>query len=187
LQGKSLNTVLLAIIAVLTLALAVMSIFLFTTLNSKGVAGVGKAKLSAEQVVPPAEQARFNLYQVDAKGEVDTEKSGDAVFNIKSTENQPNSFLMASISVVYNGGSKNKLLEERKKLLQNLYISDFRQAAIEYFRSKSYDELQQADAMQKAGEDLQAIFSGIIGEDPEDPAKKIILKIVFDKWIIQQQ
>ena len=180
-QGKSLNTILLAIIAVLTLALAVMSIFLFTTIKSnKAATSEGIVKQTTDRIVPPEEQAEFNLYAV---GSDDTSgKAGDAVFNIKSTVEYPNSFIMASISVIYDGGEKNTLLEQRKTLLENTYLSELKQAAIEYFRTKSFEELQTQDAMQKSRDSLKEIFSKIISEGSDE---KIILKIVFDKWIIQ--
>lgn len=179
-QGKSLYTILLSIIAVLTLALAVMVIFLFTAFNTnKANPAEATEKSATERVVPPEEQAEFNLYTTGAEA---ASGKGDAVFNIKSTEEHPNSFLMASISVVYDGGDKNTLLEKRKTLLENTYLSEFKQATIEYFRDQSYEDLQSEDSMQKSRNSLKDIYSKIISQDPEE---KIILKIIFDKWIIQ--
>jgi flagellar basal body-associated protein FliL len=178
LTGKSLNTILLAIIAVLTLALAVMSVFLFTAGNDKKTTVEETEKKTTERVVPPEEQAEFNLYA----GDSEEANAGDAVFNIKSTEDHPNSFLMASVSIIYDGGSKNELLETRKSLLKSTYLSDLKQATIEYFRGKTFEELQATDAMQIARDNLKEIYSKIISQDPEE---KIILRIVFDKWIIQ--
>lgn len=177
--GKSINTILLAIIAVLTLALAVMSIFLFTANNASKENNDGNVSANTnERVVPTSEQAEFNLYGL---GNADP-KAADALFNIKSSDDYPNNFLMTSISIVYDGGKKNELLEKRKLLLESTYLSEFKQTAIEYFRAKSFEELQAPDAMQNARRDLKDLYNGIASENPDE---KIILKIVFNKWIIQ--
>lgn len=177
-QGKTLNTILLAIIAVLTLAVAVLVIFLFTTINA------GKPKTDnqtdkpaiKQRVVPIDEQAEFYLYSED-KG-----KPKDAILSLKGTEEKPNSFLMTSISVTYDAGEKNKLLEKRKLLLEQTYIGELRQATMEYFRSKSVADLNKDDAVKTARDELITIFNGILSKNPDE---KIIINIVFENWIIQ--
>lgn len=171
-QGKTLYTILLSIIAVLTLALAVMVIFIFTAFNGNS----GKAspqetqKPLVERVVPNEEQAELKLYE-----------SNEAVFNIKSTETHPNSFLMASISIIYDGGKKNKLLEERKLLLEK-NISGLKQASIKYFLGQSFEDLSADDAMEKAQTSLKNTFNEIVRTDSEDA---IVIDVIFDKWIKQ--
>jgi flagellar basal body-associated protein FliL len=179
LQGKTLYTILLSIIAVLTLALAVLVIFIFTAFNTGKTDTTVKANAnsSAERVVPPEEQAELKLYSAESD-----DKNGDSVFNIKSTQEHPNSFLMASVSIIYDAGEKNKLLESRKSLLEKTYLSELKQATIEYFRNQSFEDLQASDAMQKARDSLKDIYSGIISSNKD---LNIIIKIVFDKWIIQ--
>jgi flagellar basal body-associated protein FliL len=175
LQGKTLYTILLSIIAVLTLALAVMIIFVFTAFN--GNDGVPSSKESQKplvgRAVPKEEQAEFQLYGKEGNNE--------AVFNIKSTESHPNSFLMASISIIYDGGKKNKKLEERTALIEK-NLSMLKQDAIKYFLSQSFDDLSAADAMEKARTALKASFNEIVSVDSEE---MIIIDVVFDKWIKQ--
>lgn len=179
-QGKSLNAILLAIVAVLALALAVTSIFLFTTVNNKETSDEEIDQTVGNRSVPADEQAETNLYAV---GSDDTSgKAGEAVFNLKSTEKNPNSFIMVSISIIYDAGDKKALLEQHKQLLESTYLSELKQATIEYFRGKSFEELQSPDAMEQAREALKDIYNGIISPDPEE---QIILRIVFDRWIIQ--
>ena len=176
-QGKTLYTILLAIIAVLTLSLAVLIIFVFTTFSSNHSAAVDKNQRPADQVVVPAEeQAELTLYGAG------TDSKTDGVFNLKSTKDHPNSFLMASVSIKYDGGKKNKFLEERKQLFEVTYLSQLRQATIEFFRGKSYDDLKSTDAMQECRDELKEIYGQIISESAD---AKIILRVVFDKWILQ--
>lgn len=180
-QGKTLYTILLSIIAVLTLALAVLVIFLFTTFNSSKVNPDEKdVKTSEERVVPTAEQARVNLYSV---GSEDTSgKAGQAIFNLKPSEDHASSFLMASISIVYDGGPKNEKLAARQELFEKTYLGELKEATIEYFRSKTYEDIVADNSMQVARDSLKEIYSKIISQDPEE---KIILKIVFEQWIPQ--
>lgn len=172
-QGKSLYTILLSIIAVLTLALTVMIIFIFTAFNTnRGVSSGETPKPLIERAVPKEEQVEFQLY-----GE-----GNEAIFNIKSTEDHPNSFLMASISIIYDGGKKNKLAEERKQLL-NKNLSMLKQACIKYFMSQSFEELSGEEAMDKARTSLKVAFNEIVRTDDSEEA--IIIDVVFDKWIRQ--
>ncbi|NLX63695.1 MAG: flagellar basal body-associated FliL family protein [Clostridiaceae bacterium] len=167
-------TILLSIIAVLTLALAVMIIFIFTAFNTnRAIPSSGETpKPLVERVVPKEEQVEFKLY-----GE-----TNEAIFNIKSTETHPNSFLMASISIIYDGGKKNKQVEERKELL-NKNLSLLKQACIKYFMSQSYEDLNGEEAMDKARASLKDAFNEIVRTDDSDEA--IIIDVVFDKWIRQ--
>lgn len=175
-QGKTLYTILLSIIAVLTLALAVMVIFIFTAFNSNSgkPSSQETQKPLVERAVPKEEQAELQLY-------ANSDGSNEAVFNIKSTETNPNSFLLASISIIYDGGKKNKLLEERTLLLKK-NISMLKQASIKYFMGQSFEDLSAEDAMEKARTSLKTTFNEIIRTDSEDV---IVIDIVFDKWIKQ--
>ncbi len=173
-QGKTLYTILLSIIAVLTLALAVLIVILFTYNAGKTL----PVKQNVQRTVPPEEQAVFRLY-----GSSERNGSNDAVFNIKNDDKHPNSFIMASISIIYDGGKRNKHLEKRTELIERVYLSQLKQATIEYFRGKTFDELQESDAMEDARKNLMETFNNILSnEGTEEP---FIIKVVFDKWIIQ--
>ena len=88
---------------------------------------------------------------------------------------------MASISIIYDGGKKNKLLEERTLLLKK-NISMLKQASIKYFMGKSFDDLSEENAMEEARSSLKTTFNEIVRTDSEDA---IVIDIVFDKWIKQ--
>lgn len=177
-QGKSLYAILLSIIAVLALALAVLVIFLFTTFNNINRTPTAATETPAPtaRVVPPAEQVEVNLYASADSA------SGDSVFNLKPSPAHEASYLMASISVVYDAGEKSKLLTERTALIDSSK-SEFKQAAIEYFLGLTYEDLTGDPAsMQKARDTLKDTFSGILAKSSKD---NIILKIIIDKWNIQ--
>lgn len=174
-QGKTLYTILLSIIAVLTLALAVMVIFVFTAFNSNTANPSQETqKPLIERAVPKEEQAELKLFE-------NPDGSNEAVFNIKSTETHPNSFLMVSVSIIYDGGKRNRLLEERKLLLEK-NLSMLKQACIKYFMNQSFEELGEEDAMEKARNALKVSFNEIVRTDSED---MIVIDVVFDKWIRQ--
>lgn len=176
-QGKSLYTILLSIIAVLTLALAVLIIFIFTTLNSTAANPPKTDGVVVSRVVAPEEMAEFKLCgSVDEDGNEDK----DGIFNIKSTEDHPGSYILVSVSIIYDGGDKNALLEQRKALLEKTYSSELKQETIEYFMGKTFNELHAPGAIQEAQGALKDTYCKIIGED-----SNIILKVVFGKWLIQ--
>jgi len=169
LQGKTLYTILLSIIAVLTLALGVLVIFLFTTYNSNKVnPDAGKPTKSA---VPVEQQQRFSLYEADE------------VFVLKESKDHPNSFLMTAITIVYDKGTeKEKVAEARKTLIEQTYLGELKEATIEFFGSKTYEELKAENAMQQARDSLLEIYNKIISQDPDE---KLIIKVIFEKWIPQ--
>lgn len=176
-QGKSLYTILLSIIAVLTLALAVLVIFLFTTYNGINPDKQADAARNSQQVrnVPPEEQARLNLYAGDDG------TSGDAIFNLKSSPAHENSFLKASVTIIYDAGEKKKHLEERTALLKEC-LGEFKEACIEYFRSQTYEDLTGDNAMDKARDTLRDKFNSILDGRTDE---RIVLRVVFEGWIIQ--
>ena len=177
-QGKSLYAILISIIAVLALALAVMVIFLFATynrLNTNQESGnvIDLPKKTRE--VPPDEEARLNLYaREDGTG-------GEAIFNLKSSPAHENSFLKASITIVFDAGEKKKHLETRTQLMKDC-VGEFKEACIEYFRSQTYEQLTDEAAMEKARDALKEKFNGIVSKRTDE---QLILRVVFEDWIVQ--
>ena len=178
-QGKSLYAILLSIIAVLALALAVLVIFLFTTYNNMktGNAAASATPTSQEaREVPPDEEGQFILYST---GEG---TSADAIFNLKTSPAHDGSFLMATITIFYDAGSKKaKNPEDRSLIFQN-YKSELKQACIAYFLGLTYEDISEDSAMEKASDTLKDSFNSILEGKDKD---KIVLRIVFDKWIKQ--
>lgn len=172
-QGKTLYTILLSIIAVLTLALAVMIIFIFTAYsgaNAKPQQGDEVEKVQRD--VPPDEQAEYKLYSED---------DGNGIFTIKASEKHPNSYLLCSISIIYDGGKKNRKLDERQKLLEKS-DSLLKQATVKYFLSKSYEDLSEEDAMEEARAALKAAYNDIVSVDSEE---LLVIDVVIFKWMKQ--
>lgn len=176
-QGKSLYAILLSIIAVLALALAVLVIFLFTTYNRINPDQGANATEPPQQIrnVPPEEQARLNLYA----GEDGT--GGVAIFNLKSSPTHENGFLKASVSIVFDAGEKKKHLETRTGIVKES-VGEFKEACIEYFRSQTFEQLSEDNAMEKARDALKDKFNSILSDRVEE---RIILRVVFEDWIIQ--
>ena len=169
-RGKLPYIILFVIIAVLGIALAVVSIFYFVASNPP----VEEGDAIETTVVEPANLVEYSPYTT----------SDNPVFNLKKTEANPNSFIMASVSIIYDSGEKKKIQEERTEIVQVKYLSQLKQAVIEYFLGKSYEDLTAEGAMATARDDLKQIFNEIIGSTPRD---QFIYQIVFDKWIIQSQ
>lgn len=176
-QGKSLYSILLSIIAVLALALAVMVIFLFTTYHGLNSNQKADATGASQQVreVPPEDQATLNLYA----GEDGV--SGDAIFNLKSSTAHDNSYLKASVTIVFDAGKKKKELENRTQIL-NECLGELKEACIEYFRGQTYEQLSEDDAMEKARDTLKDKFNAILSSRIDE---NIILRVVFEDWVIQ--
>jgi flagellar basal body-associated protein FliL len=88
---------------------------------------------------------------------------------------------MTSVSIIYDGGKKNRKLEKRKELLEK-NDSLLKQATIKYFLSKSFEELSENNAMEEARKALKDAFNEIVSKDSEE---LIIIDVVIVKWMKQ--
>lgn len=177
-QGKALYAILLSIIAVLTLALAVLVIFLFTTYNNIKPANSAEASPTAaanRDVVPEDEQGKFVLFtKTDGSAE-------NAVFNLKPSPAYKDSFMMVSITITYDMG-KDKDPEGKRKAIISTYTSELREACIAYFRAQTYEDITEEAAMNKARDTLKDTFNSIMAGKSKE---KLVIRVTFDKWIVQ--
>lgn len=171
-QGKSLYTILLSIIAVMALALAVMIVFLFTAFRSTPADPSQETKPPLkERAVPIDEQVEFTLY------------STGEIFSIKSTEEHPNSFIKTSVSIIYDGGKKNKKLEERKELIEK-NVTKLKNATVKYFMSQGLEDLQKGNQTIELSEAaLKNAYNEIVSVESED---MIIIDVIIMEWIVQE-
>lgn len=180
-EGKGIYTILLAIVAVLTLAVAVLVIFLFTTFNRGTVtAGNGETlpdTVATERPVPPDELKEYIIYTGEGA-------SGSGLFNLKATPEHPEGYLMVTFSVKYDVGPKRKLEEERTALVEATYASELKQAASLYFGNLTYEEANDTATRQKAADTLRDTFNEIVNTGVTEK-QVIIYKVVFDKWLVQ--
>lgn len=175
-QGKSLYAILLSIIAVLALALAVLVIFLLTTYNNIKPVEQPDPTEEAREVVPDEERGKFVLF-TDSGG-----APQDAVFNLKPSPAHSDSYAMVNVTIVYDMGTDKDPEGKRLKLFSETYLSELRQACIQYFRSQTYEDLIEESALDKASDTLKDKFNVILEGKSKD---KIVLKIIFDKMILQ--
>lgn len=163
-QGKTLYTILLSIIAVMALALAVLIILFFTAFNGSRINPAAETnKHPIERAVPSDEQAEYNLY---SEGEI---------FKIKNNGNQTNGFIQSSVSIVFDGGKKNKKLDERKLLIEK-NISKLKQATVKYFLGKNFEELDRIDDAQEA---LKVAYNEIVSANSEE---LLIIDVIIVEW-----
>ena len=95
-ESKSIYTILLAIIAVLTLALAVLIIFLFVTYNPNVKAAAGGIQADgtiAERIVPDDEMIEFKLFGGEEK-----------MFALKSEPEHPDAIALVSVTLKWDAG-----------------------------------------------------------------------------------
>lgn len=155
----------------MALALAVMIVFLFTAFNATPAdpSQLTKPPL-LERAVPSEEQAEFSLY---SEGEV---------FSIKSTDTHSNSFIKTSVSITFDGGKKNKKLEDRKALIERS-SARLKNATVKYFMSQGFEDLQDGKETIEAVESaLKAAYNDIVSAESED---MIIIDVIVMEWIVQ--
>jgi flagellar basal body-associated protein FliL len=180
LEGKGIYTILLAIVAVLTLAVAVLVIFLFTTFNSRVVTGTESTQpvsVATERPVPPDELKEYVMYTGEGS-------NASGLFNLKASPEHPEGYLMVTFSVKYDVGPKRKLEEDRTALVEATYASELKQAASLYFGNLTYEDASDIATRQKAADTLRDTFNEIVNAGVTEK-QVIVYKVVFDKWLVQ--
>lgn len=166
-EGKKTNIVLLSIIAVLSLALAVLIIFLFILYpNQKQQSDkiIDSDDFISERVVADDEMIEFKLFD----GE-------DKLLALKDEPNHPDSIVLVKVSIKCDTGPKRKN-EEKVTNLVSLYTSDLEQAVGDYFAAMTYTEAKDVETRYKARDELMEIFNNILNEN-KNAKQKIVYKV----------
>ncbi len=171
-EGKSIYTILLAIIAVLTLALAVLIIFLFVSYNPNNQATVGTQPDTAmnERVVPDDEMIEFKLFN----GE-------DKLFALKAEPQNPEAIIMVSVSIKCDVGPKRKQETYITNLVTVSYISELEEAVGDYFADMTLTEAKQLETRYKARDDLMNIFNDILNANKK-PKEKMVYRVTLQMF-----
>lgn len=167
-EGKSIYTILLAIIAVLSLALAVLIIFLFISYpNQQSAKRIQADNSISERVVPDDEMIEFKLFNGEEK-----------MFALKSEPEHQDSIVMVSVSIKCDAGIKRKKEEEITNLVSVLYLSELEQAVGDYFAAMTLTEAKEVETRYKARDDLIEIFNNILNENKQIK-EKIVYKVTL--------
>jgi len=172
LESKSIYTILLAIIAVLTLALAVLIIFLFVTYNPN-VRAAGEVQADStmkERIVPDDEMIEFKLFNGEEK-----------MFALKSEPEHPDPIVLVSVSLKCDAGQKKKKADEITKLITELYLSELEEAVGDYFAAMTLTEAKELETRYKARDDLMNTFNEILNAN-KHPKEKIVYKVTLQMF-----
>ena len=176
-EGKGIYTIMLSIIAVLSVALAGIIIFLViswgpnknprTDIDSSG-------QIINEDVVIPDDQ--IAIYDLFAGQE--------PFFNLKAEPEHPEAIIMLKVSIKCDVGKKRKDEEQVTKLINELYLTELREAVAKYFLNITYTEANQNEVIEKAREDLKVVFNDIVNSGSEEK-QMIVYRVNFEKRFVQ--
>jgi len=167
LEKKGIYTILLSIVAVLSLALAVLIVFLFISYPSRNNKAVQADNTISERVVPDSELVEYKLFDGQEK-----------IFALKYEPDHPDSIVLVSVSIKCDTGEKRKN-EEKINNLISLYTSELEQAVGDYFADMSYSDAKNIETRYKARDDLLEIFNNILNENKQ-VKQKIVYKVTLN-------
>jgi len=167
LEKKGIYTILLSIVAVLSLALAVLIVFLFISYPSRNNKAVQADNTISERVVPDSELVEYKLFDGQEK-----------IFALKYEPDHPDSIVLVSVSIKCDTGEKRKN-EEKINNLISLYTSELEQAVGDYFADMSYSDAKNIETRYKARDDLLEIFNSILNENKQ-VKQKIVYKVTLN-------
>lgn len=171
-ESKSIYTILLAIIAVLTLTLAVLIIFLFVTYNPnvRAAGDVQTDGTMTERIVPDDEMIEFKLFNGEEK-----------MFALKSEPEHLDAIVLVSVTLKCDAGPKKKKETEITALVNDLYLSELEEAVGDYFAAMTLTEAREIETRYKARDDLMNTFNEILNAN-KHPKEKIVYKVTLQMF-----
>ena len=182
-QGKGIYIILLGIIAVLTLTVAVLSIFLFVTFNQ----AVTPATASSESAAAASgEPAGVPADQLKTWNPFATKENADAsaIIDLKPSEAHEDSYAQVNLLLKYDVGEKRANEEAYTILVETDAAAEIQQALILYFKNLTYEECKAADAIPKAQDHLREEFNRIVDETAGEP-RGIVYKVIIKNILPQ--
>lgn len=171
LEGKGIYTILLAIIAVLTLSLAVLIIFLFISYNpnQQQAANISPGASISERIVPDEEMLEFKLFGGEEK-----------LFALKSEQENPNSLVMVSVTIKCDAGERRRR-EKDITTRVNTYISEMEEAVGDYFAAMTLTEAKELETRYKARDDLLDTFNEILNANKQEK-EKVVYRVTLQMF-----
>jgi flagellar basal body-associated protein FliL len=170
LEGKSVYTILLGIIAVLTLALAVLIIFLFITYKPNQQAGTAVQNSTMyERVVADDEMLEFKLFGGQEK-----------MFALKEEPEHPDSIVMVSVTIKCDAGPKKKKEQDINNRV-NAYLSELEEAVGDYFAAMTLSEARELETRYKARDDLLNTFNEILNANKQ-VKEKVVYRVTLQMF-----
>jgi len=168
LESKGSFFVLLIIIAILTLTLAVLAGYLFLGTGTQQTGAT--LEESTQELRRPADNELSKVELFD----------DNTYFNLK-TDGRTS---VLQISAELNYFKKVKGIKNTEEKI-NFNINKIKEIIGTYFQSKTYEEISQPEAKEKANKELTEQINEFLVSN-EDTKNDIVYEIVFDKWFYQQ-
>jgi flagellar basal body-associated protein FliL len=183
-QGKGIYAILLGIIAVLTLAVAVLSIFLFVMFNQPGrvpaeaSASATAATAEGPKLVPAEELRTWNPFATKDNA------NAPVLYDLMPSEGHEKSFVQVTLLVKFDVGKKRENEEAYAQLVESDSAAEIKQACSLYFKNLTYEDCKSPDAVPKAQDTLKESFNRIVDESA---AKElgIVYKVIIENLLAQ--
>ncbi len=169
-EGKSSYFILLVIVAFLSISLAFLAIGYFF-FDSHGSTPEKEIVMVTEKIPTDAELAKKVIF----------EKNN---FNLKKTGDKQVAVIVLSANMKYFKDVEGFKNEEEIAAKIDFYGNEINSAIGTYFQGLTLEDVSQADAKQKASEDLKKIVNEILMNN-DKKASPLVYSIVFDYWFYQ--
>ncbi|EMS71561.1 flagellar basal body-associated FliL family protein [Ruminiclostridium cellobioparum] len=169
-EGKSSYFILLVIVAFLSISLAFLAIGYFF-FDSHGSAPEKEIVMVTEKIPTDDELANKVIF----------EKTN---FNLKKTNDKQVAVIVLSACMKHYKKVDGIKSEEEIAAKIDFYNKEINSAIGTYFQGLTLEDVSQADAKQKASEDLKKIINDILINN-DKKASPLVYSIVFDYWFYQ--
>ncbi|HHV60389.1 MAG TPA: flagellar basal body-associated FliL family protein [Clostridiaceae bacterium] len=165
---RSLITILVLVIAILSIALAISIGYIFTIAdNPKAGDNIQSVNL---ETPPPSdnELSKMSLFE-------------DQIFNLKNAQSGGMHIIKVGVEIQYF--KKVKGIKDVDAKL-DLHKGTIKELVGTYFQNKTLDDVMAEDAKQKAKQELTTQINELLSLN-EKENKKIVYTIVFEEWFYQ--
>ena len=183
-QGKGIYVILLGIIAVLTLAVAVLSIFLFVMFNHPSQGSVPLAETAAavtadEPRLVPAEELRtWNPFATSDNA------NAPALYDLLPSEDHEKSYVQVTLLVKFDVGKKRAKEDDYAQLVESDAAPEIKQAVALYFKNLTFDDCKSPEAVPKAQDALKETFNRIVDDNAAEELG-IVYKVIIENLLPQ--
>ena len=172
-ESKSAYVILIAVVALLALSLAALAGYVFIVQGAPSQGATSETVQDQTTVEVPGKEERIIINLSDEK----------RVYNLKSTEPGKTSVIQLFVSLDCYKTLKRDKKEDVAELV-NSYKNEIQELVIRFFMTKTIEDVQNIEFMDKAKQELADQINALLNEGHEEP-EDVVYKVIFSEWLYQ--
>ncbi len=172
-ESKSAYIILIAVVALLALSLAALAGYVFIVQGSPSEGASFETNQEQTTIEVPRKDERILINLSDEK----------RIYNLNCNESGKTCVIQVFVSLDCYKTLKRDKKEDVSEIV-NSYSSEIQELVIRFFMTKTIEDVQNIEFMDKAKQELAAQINALLNESEEEP-EDIVYKVIFSEWLYQ--